>query len=53
MLDLRAISKAQISTHLECMGISNGNNMIFNNGFIVNICTVGFGILSIVENVGY
>lgn len=51
MLDLRAISKAQISTHLECMGISNGNIWFLTMGLL--LIYVGFGILSIVENVGY
>lgn len=46
VLDLRAISKAQISTHLKCMGISNGKNMIFNNEFIVNICRVWNSVYS-------
>lgn len=46
VLDLRAISKAQISTHLECMGISNGKNMTFNNEFIVNICRVWNSVYS-------
>lgn len=39
-------SKAQISTHLECMGISNGKNMTFNNEFIVNICRVWNSVYS-------